>query len=438
MNKVPLLIISDSPSATSGLGRICRDLSIRIYEHLSDIFTIASFGYGSVGSCKLPFQQYYMPKIDNWVLPDLPDVWRDFAGSEQGVIFSVWDASRLLWFAKPETYCEDGRLRAWFKTQNFLRWGYFPIDATGPNNKLSVMLKECLLGYDRVLCYTDWARKIVERTLEPEDSLKRSLAFVPHGIDTNVFKRQDRYTSRKFFHEKLRFKGPEIGTNEILIGIVATNQARKDYGTAIHAIAELAKEVSVRLYIQIDALERFWSIPALLEDYGLMSKVIVNVNGIPDEMMSYIYTACDITLGIGLGEGFGYPIFESLACNTPVVTGSYGGQAEFLPDEMLIRPEMMRLEGLYNTLRPVYTWSSWKEAIIRVLKQVRSGRLRAVLPQQLAWDQLWQRWEAYFRESHRSLLPETELSPDQTSSKIETDKEKASRIQLVASEGYKK
>ena len=113
MAPTPLLIISDSPSANSGLGRITRDLATRVHEHLGDLYRVASFGYGSVGSRKLPFPQYYMPKIEDWVLPDLPDVWEDFAGNECGIVMSIWDCSRMLWFSRPDRYCPDGKLRKW-------------------------------------------------------------------------------------------------------------------------------------------------------------------------------------------------------------------------------------------------------------------------------------------------------------------------------------
>jgi len=53
-----------------------------------------------------------------------------------------------------------------------------------------------------------------------------------------------------------------------MVGIVATNQARKDFGLGIQAVSELARERKVILWIHTDELERHWSIPALVHDYG--------------------------------------------------------------------------------------------------------------------------------------------------------------------------
>ena len=80
----PLLILSDAPSASTGLGRICRDLATRIHERMSDVCKVATLGYGGPGSCKLGFQQYMIEGMSDWVVPTLPEVWKDFADEEKG------------------------------------------------------------------------------------------------------------------------------------------------------------------------------------------------------------------------------------------------------------------------------------------------------------------------------------------------------------------
>jgi len=55
----PLLILSDSPASTSGLGRITRDLALRIHEHMSDVFKVGCLGCGgNPASPALPFPVY--------------------------------------------------------------------------------------------------------------------------------------------------------------------------------------------------------------------------------------------------------------------------------------------------------------------------------------------------------------------------------------------
>lgn len=438
---IPLLILGDSPSAQTGLGRICRDLSTRIAANLSDVFDVATLGYGGFGDSSLPFFQYHIEGMENWFIPTLRDVWEDFAQDRQGVILTIWDASRLLWFSRPDNpgWCPDPKLREWLQHPPFKRWGYFPMDATGPNNQLSVMLKECMLGYDRVLAYSKWAEGIIRRSVDANTADRMGLTTLPHGIDTEIF--HPRRVNRSIFKSHLGFKGPDFRDDEKLIGIVATNQARKDYGLAMETLAILGKDVPLRVYIQTDNLERYWSIPALLMDYGLMSRAIVNLLPISDDSMADIYSACDATLGIGSGEGFGYPIFESLACGTPVLTGSYGGQAEWmhgshantlgdpsLPAYSVIDPKSFRLEGLYNCVRPVFDAKLLAYYLRKILNCHRSRK--SLLPHGLDWNILWPEWESWFK-SGQTRRPEGN-SPDSTNSSNETDREQGGRRMLKA------
>ena len=178
----------------------------------------------------------------------------------------------------------------------------------------------------------------------------------------------------------------------LVIGIVATNQRRKDWGTAIEAAAILAKTHDLRLWIQTDTPEREWSLSALLYDYGLQNQTVLqHGNTLTDEQMKWGYAACDVTWGIGLGEGFGYPIYESLACGVPCIHGNYGGGAEWLPAKYKIEPLAYRKEQMFASVRPVYHAQQWADATELVLGDT------AERPNMLAWSNLWPRWADWLR-----------------------------------------
>ena len=386
----PILILSDAPTAPTGLGRITRDLAIRIAEQMPDTFRVATLGYGGAGSRSLPFQQYFIYDMQDWVVKNLPDVWRDFAGAEKGILLCIWDASRLLWLSQPETYCRDPKLKEFLATKPFELWTYSAIDATGPNDKLSVLLREVFKGFDRILAYSEWSARIIERTLGDG----KTIPSLPHGIDTSVFRPIWREKARKKFGESMfgdsKFTLPD---SALVIGIVATNQKRKDWGTAIEAAALLAKKHDIRLWIHTDMPEREWSLSALLYDYDLQTKTILHhSNDLSDEQMKWAYSACDVTWGIGLGEGVGYPIYESLACGVPCIHGNYGGGAEWLPDAFKIEPLAYRKEGHFACVRPVYHAEQWVEATERVMGMTAS------LPSDLDWNNLWPRFQHWLSE----------------------------------------
>jgi glycosyltransferase involved in cell wall biosynthesis len=126
-----------------------------------------------------------------------------------------------------------------------------------------------------------------------------------------------------------------------------------------------------------------------------------------DKELAKCYSACDVTLGIGSGEGFGFPLAESLACGVPVIHGMYGGGMEFVPPLMQVKPVAFRLETPLNRVCPVFEPADWAEAVINVLPAVynepapeyREFCRNAVL--HLDWNVLWPKWHQWFLEGIR-------------------------------------
>jgi glycosyltransferase involved in cell wall biosynthesis len=406
--KTPLLIISDAPSASSGLGRICRDLALGIHHHLSDLYDVGTLGYGGPGDRKLPFPQYAIEGLNDFFIPAVKDVWQNFSEGRKGAVLTIWDASRMLWFGRPDNpdWLADREMRKWLLSRPFQKWIYAPMDAAGPKDMLCTANAECLYGFDRIIAYSEWAKKIIQNTFSEQDCRQRDLVAIPHGIHSTIFHPHQGMNRRAVFRADF---GQELvfEENEKLIGIVATNQMRKDYGLAMEALEQVAKDVPIRIFIQIDTNERHWAIMKLLQDYNLMHRAIINNGIVSDETMAKLYSACDLTLGIG-PEGFGFPIFESLACGTPVIAGNYGGHAEHMDEDSLIEPGMFRVEGIFNSVRPVYDPKKWawkiKKSLTRSEDKNRFTLRKTLLPPRLDWKNLWSaEWEPWFRKQHQTV-----------------------------------
>lgn len=378
--KKPILFVSDAISATSGLARITRDLATRVHEHLGDVYRVGTAGYGGAGSRKYPWPDYHFSSVENWLLPELPAIAEDFAGGEELTVMFVWDASRLYWLGMPHT-CPVPFLRKWVETAKIKKWLYGAIDAAGPMDSLSFRIAETMKGFDRVLDYSAFSSKI---TGNPD--------HLPHGIDTSVWKPYDRTACRAEFI-KSGFLG--LKPDSLLVGIVATNQARKNWQLGIETCKILLdRGQDVRLWCHTDVLDRYWSIGNLVADYGLQGRVAITTQRFADEQMAAMYSACDVTLGIA-PEGFGYPIAESLACGVPVVCGSYGAQAEFVPKVMQIDPVGYYYEGAFCSKRPVHDAGLWADSAEKA-KRLGAGSSR--LYPNLHWNNLWPHWEKWFLE----------------------------------------
>lgn len=392
----PLIIFSDHAAAQSGLARITRDLALRIHSDLGDQFKVATLGNGHPGSSQLPFPQYHWHQRDDFLPLELPMVWKDFCGDSPGVLLTIGDIQRFLPLADTK-FASDRRFADWMdqmrRTGMLKLWGYFPIDAHGVGGKLGPQLGHTLSHYDRRLVPSEWAREIVRRTLPGH-----SCDVLPHGIDTGVFRPRDKQKARDEFGlkvaESLVWPQTEtvVAEDALWVGIVATNQSRKDWPLGIETVAELRKSRPVMLWIHTDAVKREWSILELLSEFGLLQSSIVTLGNLSDEVMAECYSACDITLGIGRGEGFGYCLPESLACGTPCFSHSYGAQDDYLPVEMLLSTFTHRIEGPLNLLRPVCSKNEWSFEIQQHLE------VKAQLPPELDWTNLWPRFAEWFRK----------------------------------------
>lgn len=378
----PLLFVSDSISSQSGLGRITRDLAVRVHKHLGDVYRVGTCGYGGFGSRKFPWPDYHLHSVENWVLPELPAIWNDFAGEEEGIVFFVWDASRLYWMGRPQT-CPIPHLRKWVETAKIQKWVYGAIDAEGPNGKVPSSIAETYKGFDRVLDYSAFSSRI---TGNPD--------HLPHGIDTSVFYPRDHKDARK----RLMGSGfAGLTSDSMLLGIVATNQARKNWQLGFETCKILLdRGYDVRLWCHTDILDRYWSIGNLIADYGLQGRVAVTTQRFTDDELAWMYSACNVTLS-NAPEGFGYSSAESLACGIPTIAGSYGGQSEFVPTIMQVDPIAYHYEGAYCSKRPVHDPRQWADAAWEWYGQRYDY---SVLPSEVDWygDTLWPHWEKWFKD----------------------------------------
>jgi glycosyltransferase involved in cell wall biosynthesis len=385
--QIPILFYSDSPELPTGLARIARDLACLVAGDLPQ-YRVGYYGRNGHGSRDFPFAQYTFQACaeDQWGLRDLEPCWNDFAGNEDGIIFTIQDPSRMYWFGVPATL-DESPLRAFLTSKRFRRWGYWPVDATGPGDRLTGGSAATVAGYDRVLAYTKFGARVLS------NSIGQPVDWIPHGLDMNTFQHQDPKAMRML---------AGFADDAFVIGVNMTNQPRKDWGLVATVAAKLKrKSRRYRMWWHTDAMVRAWSIPALLEDFQIEDIVKVTFAGnLTDQEMAYHYSGCDATMLPSLGEGFGFPIVESQACGVPCLHGDYGGGAEFTPWRVLV--QSWRLDTPYNCLRPVYNPDDWFSEIVSLAEDRHNGergkdRIQDV--QHLAWSNLWPAcWRKWFVE----------------------------------------
>lgn len=387
MKPVPIMLMSDGPDLPTGLARITRDLALGLSRMPE--YRVATFGRGGFYSRRFPWQQYQYPASDQWGEAHLERCWNDFTGGEPGILFTIWDATRLPWLVMPNGL--TGNLKHFIETARMLRWGYFPVDGTGPNGKMSLLAAETIRKYDRVLAYGMWAQQLMQRSTGRQD-----IGWIPHGVNLDLFTIQDPVDGRSLLG---------LERSDRVIGTVMTNQARKDWGLACRIMAQLAAAdpEHMRFWIHTDVLDRSWSLDGLVTDYGLAGKVKITLTGdVNDRGLSALYSACNVTMLPSLGEGFGYTLAESLACGVPIVHGDYAGGAELIGVRYRLPPATFRLDTPYNVMRPVFEPEPWVQKILELLDESDEPVTREHYRRQvehLNWPNLWPVWEKWFREA---------------------------------------
>lgn len=382
---IPLLFLSDSPCLKTGLARITRDLAT-ICASMPE-FKVATLGRGGIGSSSLPWQQYNFPESSQWGENELPQVWANFARNQPGIIFTVWDASRLSWFAQPQ-FLPDGPIKQFLSRPNFQRWGYFMQDGSGVSpDRLPGATAAVMAQYNRTLLTSHWGNQLAQKSNLQTD-------WLPHGINEKLFYPRPKIDARAGFG---------LEPDGLVLGMCATNQARKDFPVGFETAARLKKEFGKEFtfWLHTDIAIRYWNVYALVEEYGLSDNFKLSfTGGFDDTAMAMFYSACDLTMLPSAGEGFGYPIVESQMCGVRCLVPNYSAACEVAGIEEQIPCIGTRIDTAHNVRRALLCGKEWGEraleAIVKASADNEADRLEvASKVEHLKWSNLkplWVRW----------------------------------------------
>lgn len=320
----PILFVGDNPAMYGGLARIGRDLATLTCTLPQ--FRVGYLGRGIGQNRNLPFILYDYPENEQWGQAILKEVWQNFAGNEPGIIMTLDDVSRREWMVNnTDPFYNSNRT---FKT-----WMYTPVDSTGPNlMSLSNAGARTVAKFDRVLAASEWGSNVLN------SGGRLDADWLPHG----------------FFPDKFNTRGTHY-PDLIRVGCVMANQARKHYPAAFHCFKILLNKYGnqFQAWLHTDTLNRYWDVKALADDYSMGNNIRVTVTASDDELAS-LYRSCACTILPSGGEGFGYPIAESMACGTACVVTNYAAGPNLVESSAYwIDPAAWQVETCHNTVRAV-------------------------------------------------------------------------------------
>jgi len=156
--------------------------------------------------------------------------------------------------------------------------------------------------------------------------------YVPHGVDTSVFRPIDRARARKMFLSWLSETQNKRFNDDVFV--VMTNAAnkgrpsRKNFRGMFAAFAKFhAKYNNSIFYVHTNSASAIGEdLQALAKSYGCQDSILFTnelaffTGNLDAQTLNNFYNAADVFMLLSYGEGFGIPIIEAQASGCPVIT----------------------------------------------------------------------------------------------------------------------
>jgi len=300
-----IMWLSNAPWAASGYGQQSRIFLTRLAD-MGHTMAITCF-YGLEGGVLnmgkfLCYPKRMHPYGNDVIVPHA-------ASFNADIMVSLMDT----WVMNPEDYPKPMRWVPWY-----------PVDHDPMPN---IVRSKIALAYKRITFSQHGVKMTHNAGLD--------CYYVPHGIETNIFKPLDKQECR----QKLG-----IPTDKWVIGTVAMNKgnpSRKCFSEMMDAFASFHRKHPDSVYVlQTDkgeGIDGMVNLPELARNLGLEEgKDVIfcnqyqNVLGYPPEYLADFYNCLDVHLITTKGEGFGIPTLEAQSCGVPVIAGGWTATDELI------------------------------------------------------------------------------------------------------------
>jgi glycosyltransferase involved in cell wall biosynthesis len=165
-------------------------------------------------------------------------------------------------------------------------------------------------------------------------SSEAQVKYIPHSVDTDVFKKMDDETVSKF--KKMHFG--EEDEDKVIFFWNNRNARRKQSGSLIFWFKTFLDKVGhdkAILLMHTDVKDpNGQDLHAIINELGLTDgQIRFSQDKLPFEAMATLYNVADCTINVSDAEGFGLATLESLSCETPIIVNMTGGLQEQVTDE---------------------------------------------------------------------------------------------------------
>ena len=160
--------------------------------------------------------------------------------------------------------------------------------------------------------------------------------YVPHAVDTNIFRKLEHNTPEGQEVAKIR-KENLNSKDKFVVFWNNRNARRKQSGTLIFWFKKFLDKVghdNAVLVMHTDPNDQHGQpLEFLASELGLnKGQVMFSTEKMPSPHLNLLYNVADVTVNISDAEGFGLGTLESLAAETPIIVTMTGGMQEQVTD----------------------------------------------------------------------------------------------------------
>jgi glycosyltransferase involved in cell wall biosynthesis len=229
-------------------------------------------------------------------------------------------------------------------------------------------------------------------------------SVIPLGVDLEIYKPVDKLEARERTGVARAITRRGLSPDAFIIGVVGRNQWRKRLDLTMEYFAEWvhSRDITDALLWVHSAPSRndAWDLVDMAKLFRVAERVAVpnipeSVEGTPEPIMARTIACFDALFTTTLGEGFGLPMFEAMACGVPVIAPDWSGLGELLKDAACLVPctSIAVHPDQTNTVGGIMDKRQGVEALdVMYRDRVKLGRLRQAALERAHEDRF--RWES--------------------------------------------
>lgn len=432
-NKPTILVISDSPCIHTGHAQIVRNIWNRIFnEGKYNIVQLAWWHTNPLIPVPWPLlvtsrnPQNILDPADNYGDCSLNNILREL---KPNLCWMMGDPWMLYPVASRRSLIQC-------PIMSYIPADGGPLDNQPVEDLVSSRWSEVVNASDVVVPMLPTASKLM-KAMFPDGNIYDP---IPAGVDLNMY-------SPVCDEERAEIKKRIFGfNNRLIMGSVSRNQQRKHLAVNIQAVHFLStgkysicskcgkynlwdrnymeardigpvskcrycggsvkpgKPIDVAYYMHtplIEGVDDQYRIIPLVRQFGLefpqdgIRKIFVNqqiqpMHGMAESIMVDYYRAMDVFALPSLGEGFGLPLLEAMACGTPVVVPDYSCPPDFISGAV-VQCSYIWCEPPMNYWRGMVDPNLWAQAIVETGSP--DARIRArKRAEEFGWDTTIVKW----------------------------------------------